>query len=91
MRFGRVPKKEKAKILAAMQSMNNKSREQHVVIPELEDETKFISELLRAHKETCNFAPEKVRDTLGRVRSGEVAPLSAPLTVSSVLKLTFSF
>ncbi|XP_069980501.1 nuclear hormone receptor E75 isoform X3 [Penaeus vannamei] len=59
VRFGRVPKREKAKILAAMQSVNAKSQER-AVLAELEDDTRVTAAIIRAHMDTCDFTRDKV-------------------------------
>lgn len=60
MRFGRVPKREKAKILAAMQSSKAKIMESRV-LNELLDERKIIDTIVRAHYDTCDYTSEKMK------------------------------
>nr|CAG4638328.1 EOG090X036X [Cyclestheria hislopi] len=59
VRFGRVPKREKAKILAAMQSVNARSAER-ALTSELADESQLMNAVIRAHMETCEFTKDKV-------------------------------
>ena len=59
MRFGRVPKREKAKILAAMQSSRMKTQESKVM-GELNDDAKIIDCIVRAHYDTCDYTRKKM-------------------------------
>ena len=60
MRFGRVPKREKAKILAAMQSSKAKVMESRV-LAEMSDDRKIIDTIVRAHYDTCDYTTEKMK------------------------------
>ena len=68
VRFGRVPKREKAKILAAMQSVNQKYQER-AFLSELEDDGKLIRIIVQAHMDACDFTWDKVASTLQTARS----------------------
>ncbi|XP_050711412.1 nuclear hormone receptor E75-like isoform X4 [Eriocheir sinensis] len=68
VRFGRVPKREKAKILAAMQSVNARSQER-AVLAELEDNTRVTAAIIRAHMDTCDFTRDKVAPMLQQARA----------------------
>lgn len=68
VRFGRVPKREKAKILAAMQKVNASSQEKALAV-ELEDEMRLFDTVVRAHEETCDFTSDKVAPLLERARA----------------------
>ncbi|XP_064466150.1 nuclear hormone receptor E75-like isoform X2 [Ornithodoros turicata] len=68
VRFGRVPKREKAKILAAMQKVNASSQEKALSV-ELEDEMRLFDTVVRAHEETCDFTSDKVTPLLERARA----------------------
>ncbi|KAK4294481.1 hypothetical protein Pmani_032897 [Petrolisthes manimaculis] len=68
VRFGRVPKREKAKILAAMQSVNARSQEK-AVLAELEDDSRVTSAIIRAHMDTCDFTRDKVAPMLQQARA----------------------
>jgi len=59
VRFGRVPKREKAKILAAMQSVNARLAER-ALPSEFGDEAQLMNAVVRAHMETCDFTRDKV-------------------------------
>lgn len=67
MRFGRVPKREKAKILAAMQSSRMKTQESKVM-GELNDDAKIIDSIVRAHYDTCDYTRKKMEPFLQRAR-----------------------
>ena len=59
MRFGRVPKREKAKILAAMQSSRMKTQESKIMT-EMSDDGKIIETVVRAHYDTCDYTRNKI-------------------------------
>jgi hypothetical protein len=61
VRFGRVPKREKAKILAAMQQSHNAKANERALSSELEDIHKLTSNIIRAHMDTCEFTKDKVQ------------------------------
>jgi len=63
VRFGRVPKREKAKILAAMQSSRQKTQESKVM-GELNDDAKIIDCIVRAHYDTCDYTRKKMEPFL---------------------------
>nr|CAG4643813.1 EOG090X036X [Lepidurus arcticus] len=63
VRFGRVPKREKAKILAAMQSVNARSAER-ALAAELADDQQLMNAVIRAHVDTCDFTRDKVEPLL---------------------------
>ena len=63
VRFGRVPKREKAKILAAMQSSRMKTQESKVM-GELNDDAKIIDCIVRAHYDTCDYTRKKMEPFL---------------------------
>lgn len=71
VRFGRVPKREKAKILAAMQKVNANSQER-ALSAELEDDGRLLTSIIRAHEETCDYTKEKVVPLLERARTQPV-------------------
>ncbi|XP_050533665.1 ecdysone-inducible protein E75 isoform X2 [Daktulosphaira vitifoliae] len=68
VRFGRVPKREKARILAAMQQSSNSKCQEKAAVAELEDDQRLIASVVRAHLETCDFTSDKVAPTLARAR-----------------------
>ncbi|XP_075221107.1 ecdysone-induced protein 75B isoform X1 [Lycorma delicatula] len=68
VRFGRVPKREKARILAAMQQSTNSRSQEKALAAELEDEQRLLATVVRAHLDTCDFTREKVEPMLARAR-----------------------
>ena len=82
MRFGRVPKREKAKILAAMQSSRMKTQESKVM-GELNDDAKIIDCIVRAHYDTCDYTRKKMEPFLQRAKANPKY-ISCSGTVSSV-------
>lgn len=68
VRFGRVPKREKARILAAMQQSTNSRSQEKAVAAELEDDQRLLSTVIRAHLDTCDFTRDKVEPMLIRAR-----------------------
>ncbi|KAI1291888.1 Ecdysone-inducible protein E75 [Halotydeus destructor] len=71
VRFGRVPKREKAKILAAMQKVNQSSQEKQLN-EQLEDENRLLETILQAHEETCDYTKDKVAPLVERARNQPV-------------------
>nr|CAG4640719.1 EOG090X036X [Eulimnadia texana] len=63
VRFGRVPKREKAKILAAMQSVNARSAER-ALMAELVDDSQVMDSIVTAHVDTCDFIRSKLETLL---------------------------
>lgn len=61
MRFGRVPKREKAKIMAAMQQSHNAKASERAISTELDDINKLTATVIQAHIETCEFTRDKVQ------------------------------
>ena len=60
VRFGRVPKREKAKILAAMQQCHVVKNAERVLQVELDDLAALTRNIIAAHLGTCEFTREKV-------------------------------
>ncbi|RWS12475.1 Nuclear hormone receptor E75-like protein [Dinothrombium tinctorium] len=71
VRFGRVPKREKAKILAAMQKVNQNSQEKQLN-EQLEDENRLLASIIEAHEETCDYTREKVAPLIEMARTQPV-------------------
>ncbi|CAG2102696.1 unnamed protein product [Medioppia subpectinata] len=71
VRFGRVPKREKAKILAAMQKVNANSQQKALCV-ELEDENRLLTTIIKAHEETCDYTRDKVAQLIDRARTQPV-------------------
>ncbi|XP_019556691.1 ecdysone-inducible protein E75 isoform X2 [Aedes albopictus] len=76
VRFGRVPKREKARILAAMQQSTQNRGNQRALATELDDQPRLLAAVLRAHMDTCEFTREKV--TSMRQRARECPTYSMP-------------
>jgi hypothetical protein len=58
VRFGRVPKKEKAKIMEQMQKVNLNSQFNYLNAI-LQNETNIIQQTIKAHVQTCEYTREK--------------------------------
>ena len=71
MRFGRVPKREKAKILAAMQSSRMKTQEAQIM-SEMSDQGKIIETIVRAHYDTCDFTRNKIEPFIQKAKADQV-------------------
>ena len=54
-----MPKREKAKILAAMQK-NNQSSQEKMLTEQLMDEQAMLKAIFDAHNETCDFTHSKM-------------------------------
>jgi hypothetical protein len=85
VRFGRVPKREKARILAAMQQSSNSRSQEKAVAAELEDEQRLLSTVIRAHLDTCDFTRDKVEPMLARARDQPSYTACPPTLVSYTL------
>lgn len=81
VRFGRVPKREKARILAAMQQSTQNRGHQRAMATELDDQPRLLAAVLRAHMETCEFTREKVASM--RQRARDCPSYSLPTMVST--------
>lgn len=84
-----MPKREKARILAAMQQSTQNRGHQRTLATELDDQPRLLASVLRAHMETCEFTREKV--TSMRQRARDCPAYSMPTLVSTNLFLVFSF
>lgn len=89
VRFGRVPKREKARILAAMQQSTQNRGHQRAMATELDDQPRLLAAVLRAHMETCEFTREKV--TSMRQRARDCPSYSLPTMVSILQFYSFLF
>jgi len=65
VRFGRVPKREKAKITAAMESSRLKNMENRVM-SELADDAKIIETIVRAHFDSCDYTADKIKPFIAK-------------------------
>jgi nuclear receptor subfamily 1 group D member 3 len=81
-----VPKREKARILAAMQQSTQNRGNQRALATELDDQPRLLASVLRAHMETCEFTREKV--TQMRQRARDCPSYSMPTLVSTQKKTT---
>ena len=68
VRFGRVPKREKAKINAAMHSSRMKNMETRVMA-EMADDAKIIETVVRAHFDTCDYTAEKIKPFIAKAQA----------------------
>lgn len=75
-----MPKREKARILAAMQQSTQNRGHQRAMATELDDQPRLLAAVLRAHMETCEFTREKVASM--RQRARECPSYSLPTMVS---------
>lgn len=62
-----MPKREKAKILAAMQTSRMKTQESKVM-SEMTDDAKIIETIVRAHYDTCDYTRNKMEPFLQKAR-----------------------
>lgn len=63
-----MPKREKARILAAMQQSSNSRTLEKQINAELEDEQRLIGAVIRAHVDTCDFTRDKIESKIARAR-----------------------
>ena len=90
VRFGRVPKREKAKILAAMQKVNANSQEKALCL-ELEDDSRLLATIIKAHEETCDYTREKAAPMIERSRTQPVYAYCPPQMVSIIRLFHFPY
>lgn len=91
MRFGRVPKREKARILAAMQQSTNSRSQEKAVAAELEDEQRLLGTVIRAHLDTCDFTKDKIEPMIARAREQPSYTACPPTLVSSARRKKVSY
>lgn len=87
MRFGRVPKREKARILAAMQQSSSSRAHEQAAAAELDDGPRLLARVVRAHLDTCEFTRERVAAMRARARD---CPTYSQPTLVSILIFPFS-
>lgn len=80
MRFGRVPKREKARILAAMQQSSSSRAQEQAAAVELDDAPRLLARVVRAHLDTCEFTRDRVAAM--RARSRDCPTYSQPTLVN---------
>ncbi|XP_026329387.1 ecdysone-inducible protein E75 isoform X3 [Hyposmocoma kahamanoa] len=68
VRFGRVPKREKARILAAMQQSSSSRAQEQAAAVELDDAPRLLARVVRAHLDTCEFTRDRVAAMRARAR-----------------------
>ncbi|XP_023947895.1 ecdysone-inducible protein E75 isoform X1 [Bicyclus anynana] len=68
VRFGRVPKREKARILAAMQQSSSSRAQEQAAAAELDDGPRLLARVVRAHLDTCEFTRDRVAAMRARAR-----------------------
>lgn len=76
-----MPKREKARILAAMQQSTQNRGQQRALATELDDQPRLLAAVLRAHMDTCEFTKEKV--SAMRQRARECPSYSMPTLLVS--------
>jgi nuclear receptor subfamily 1 group D protein 3 len=84
-----VPKREKARILAAMQQSTQNRGHQRAMATELDDQPRLLASVLRAHLETCEFTREKVASMRQRARecpSYSLPTMACPLNPAPELQ-----
>ena len=63
VRFGRVPKKEKAKIIEQMQRVNIQTQG-HMLNAVLENESEVVQKIINAHMKHCEYTRSKIKGFL---------------------------
>lgn len=89
VRFGRVPKREKARILAAMQQSSSSRSQERAATQELDDEPRLLARVVRAHMDTCEFTRDRVATMRARARecpSYSMPTLACPLNPAPELQ-----
>ena len=82
-----MPKREKAKILAAMQKVNQSSQEKQLH-EQLLDESRMVNTIFEAHADTCEFTHSKMASVFQRA---ELNPIYADCSSQMVRRLKFIF
>lgn len=83
-----MPKREKARILAAMQQSTNSRSQEKAVAAELEDDQRLLATVVRAHLDTCDFTRDKVEPMLARARD-QPSYTNCPPTLVSFIVMCF--
>ena len=81
MRFGRVPKREKAKIMAEMQKQNAKSQASSLCA-EMDDQESLLALIVKAHEETCEYTKPKITGILEQWKATNHLPELSSTVVS---------
>lgn len=82
VRFGRIQKKEKTKLVAAMHKMKQISQEKQLT-EQLDEENHLLANIIQAHEETCDYTKEKVAPLIERARTQPVYAHCPPQMVSA--------
>ncbi|XP_060074252.1 ecdysone-induced protein 75B, isoforms C/D-like [Ylistrum balloti] len=86
VRFGRVPKKEKARIIEQMQKMNSQTPT-HQLSGVLQNPLDLVQHVINAHRQTCAFTLDRVKTMRqAALQTGEFvncpAQMACPLNVN---------
>ncbi|OWF42026.1 uncharacterized protein LOC110461666 [Mizuhopecten yessoensis] len=86
VRFGRVPKKEKARIIEQMQKMNSQTPN-HQLTGVLQNPLDLVQHVINAHRQTCAFTLDRVKSMRqAAVQKGEFvncpAQMACPLNAN---------
>ncbi|OQV18927.1 Nuclear hormone receptor E75 [Hypsibius exemplaris] len=76
VRFGRVPKREKAKIMAEMQKQNAKSQASSLCA-DMDDQESLLALIVKAHEETCEYTKPKIIGIFEQWRTTTAAAAAA--------------
>jgi len=68
VRFGRVPKREKAKIMDAMQKSRMRTMETRVMT-EMANDANIIDTVVRAHFDTCDYTADKIQPFINKAKT----------------------
>lgn len=90
VRFGRVPKREKAKITAAMESSRLKNMENRVMT-EMADDAKIIETVVRAHFDTCDYTAEKIKPFIAKAQSEKQFTQCTGMVSTHISNYKFSY
>lgn len=75
-----MPKREKARILAAMQQSSSSRAHEQAAAAELDDAPRLLARVVRAHLDTCEFTRDRVAAM--RTRARDCPTYSQPTLVS---------
>lgn len=83
-----MPKREKARILAAMQQSSSSRAHEQAAAAELDDAPRLLARVVRAHLDTCDFTRDRVAAM--RARARDCPTYSQPTLVNIFLFLNFT-
>ncbi len=82
-----MPKREKAKILAAMQNSRMKTQESKV-LSEMHDDGKIIETIVRAHYDTCDYTRNKMEPFVRKAKERQAfAVCTGMVSTNGCLKI----